>query len=194
MTVSPQELESATRCAVSVVLRWASRVPRSGAFDLEDVKQVARVEVWRSASRYERGRGTSFPSWAARAALGAVKRLFRDRDKVTRSAYEARCRGEEVGYEGLPPVPFSVLTIGEQGKIALEDHLLDPHTWEAEDRRILLKDLLTDLPPRERLILQLYYWRDWTESRIGRRLGYSQMHIHRLRVRALTTLRGAMEE
>jgi RNA polymerase sigma-B factor len=53
--------------------------------------------------------------------------------------------------------------------------------------RVALDALLRSLDDRERLIVQLYYQHELTQTEIGERLGYSQMQISRL-------LRGAVEE
>ena len=44
----------------------------------------------------------------------------------------------------------------------------------------MLEALLETLEQRERLIVRLYYQDELTQAEIGRRLGYSQMHISRL--------------
>ena len=46
-----------------------------------------------------------------------------------------------------------------------------------------LEALLETLDDRERLIVRLYYQHELTQAEIGKRLGYSQMHISR-RLRA----------
>ena len=53
--------------------------------------------------------------------------------------------------------------------------------------RVTLDALLSTLDERERLIVELYYQHELTQSEIGERLGYSQMHISRL-------LRGAIAQ
>lgn len=52
--------------------------------------------------------------------------------------------------------------------------------------RVTLEALLDGLDDRERLIVQLYYQHELTQVEIGKRLGYSQMHISRI-------LRGAVK-
>jgi RNA polymerase sigma-B factor len=52
--------------------------------------------------------------------------------------------------------------------------------------RAALDSVLAELADRERLIVQLYYREELTQAEIGRRLGYSQMHISRL-IRAAVT-------
>ncbi|GAB7039304.1 MULTISPECIES: SigB/SigF/SigG family RNA polymerase sigma factor [Catenuloplanes] len=52
---------------------------------------------------------------------------------------------------------------------------------------------LRALSPREREIISLRFYQEWTQARIGEHLGISQMHVSRLLQRALTTLRTRMQ-
>ena len=52
----------------------------------------------------------------------------------------------------------------------------------------MLESLLATLDARSRLVLRLYYEEDLTQAEIGRRLGYSQMHVSRLLRSAITKL------
>jgi RNA polymerase sigma-B factor len=68
----------------------------------------------------------------------------------------------------------------------------DPSLEDAE-RRATLFPLLAQLPPRERLILQLRFFDGLTQSEIANRLAISQMHVSRLLARSLAQLRAAAE-
>lgn len=65
-------------------------------------------------------------------------------------------------------------------------------TRDAEIRRafdrVALDALLEALDDRKRVIVQLYYQQELTQAEIGRRLGYSQMHISRLLRQAVDEL------
>ena len=54
--------------------------------------------------------------------------------------------------------------------------------------RVALDTLLSTLDAREQVIVRLYYRQELTQSEIGERLGYSQMHISRLLRRAIAQL------
>ena len=54
-----------------------------------------------------------------------------------------------------------------------------------------LDSLLDELDERDRAIIQLYFREELTQSQIGERLGYSQMHISRLLRRAVGELEKA---
>jgi RNA polymerase sigma-B factor len=62
----------------------------------------------------------------------------------------------------------------------------------AEDR-VMLDSLLATLDPRSEQIVRLYYQHDLTQTEIGRRLGYSQMHVSRLLRQAIAQLASTAE-
>jgi RNA polymerase sigma-B factor len=68
----------------------------------------------------------------------------------------------------------------------------DPGLIDAE-RRATLSPLLSRLPEREQMILQLRFFEGLTQSEIARRLGISQMHVSRLLARSVAQLRTAAE-
>lgn len=60
---------------------------------------------------------------------------------------------------------------------------------EGVEYRESLKPLLEKLPPREKRILLLRFFRNMTQSQIAAELGISQMHVSRLLARTLARLR-----
>ncbi|MDO4342495.1 MAG: SigB/SigF/SigG family RNA polymerase sigma factor [Eubacteriales bacterium] len=60
--------------------------------------------------------------------------------------------------------------------------------------RLLLKELLCTLEPREKQIILLRYFRDKTQSEIARQLGVSQVQVSRLESRILKKLRDRCNE
>jgi len=63
----------------------------------------------------------------------------------------------------------------------------DEELTRAEDR-VLVDTLLCALDRRERLVVHLYYREELTQTEIGQRLGYSQMHVSRILRGAVRTL------
>ena len=69
-------------------------------------------------------------------------------------------------------------------------------TEECEDENIdkmLLKDLIEDLPQREKKIIVLRYFRDKTQSEIAKELGVSQVQVSRIENKVLQKLKDGME-
>lgn len=76
---------------------------------------------------------------------------------------------------------------------ALADTLgTDDAALENVEYRETLRPLLAALPDRERQIVLLRFFHNKTQSEIAEEVGVSQMHVSRLLVKALRTLRGAM--
>jgi RNA polymerase sigma-B factor len=65
---------------------------------------------------------------------------------------------------------------------------------ENVEYRETLRPALASLPDRERQIVLLRFFHNKTQSEIAEQVGVSQMHVSRLLVKALGTLRGAMGE
>lgn len=68
----------------------------------------------------------------------------------------------------------------------------DPE-MEGAERRATLSPLLSQLPPREQVILHMRFFGGLTQSEIATRLGISQMHVSRLLARSVDQLRAAAE-
>ena len=69
-------------------------------------------------------------------------------------------------------------------------------TEEYEDENIdkmLLKDLIEDLPQREKKVIVLRYFRDKTQSEIAKELGVSQVQVSRIENKVLQKLKDGME-
>ena len=68
-------------------------------------------------------------------------------------------------------------------------------TDECEDENIdklLLKDLIADLPQREKKVIILRYFRDKTQSEIAQELGVSQVQVIRIENKVLQKLKDGM--
>lgn len=88
---------------------------------------------------------------------------------------------------------------GEESSSTLDTLLIptstkdDPEEQVADDaRKQELAKLLTELDPRERLVITLYYYEKCTLKEIGEVLGVSDSRASQLHSRALRTLREAM--
>jgi RNA polymerase sigma-B factor len=78
--------------------------------------------------------------------------------------------------------------------LALRDQIgSEDETIELLEYRTSLTPLLDELPPRERTMLYLRFFKGMTQSEIAEKLGISQMHVSRLLAKTLTTLREGLE-
>jgi RNA polymerase sigma-B factor len=72
--------------------------------------------------------------------------------------------------------------------IGIEDEALDQ-----VEVRASVRPLLEGLPPREKKILMLRFFKNMTQSQIAAEIGVSQMHVSRLLTRTLAQLRQSLE-
>lgn len=56
-----------------------------------------------------------------------------------------------------------------------------------------VRPLLMSLPERERIVLQLRFFENMSQSQIAERIGHSQMHVSRLLAKSLAALRSRVE-
>ena len=100
--------------------------------------------------------------------------------------------------EGLESAHAYTLTsldapTGEED-LALRDQIgSEDETIELLEYRTSLTPLLDELPPRERTMLYLRFFKGMTQSEIADKLGISQMHVSRLLAKTLATLREGLE-
>jgi RNA polymerase sigma-B factor len=79
---------------------------------------------------------------------------------------------------------------GEEGGAVLADLLGgSDERMESVADRATLRQLLADVPERERNIIALRFFANLTQSEIAERIGVSQMHVSRLLTRTLKDLR-----
>ena len=81
---------------------------------------------------------------------------------------------------------------GEDG-FSLEDVLTDTQTEESLVEKISLKQAISNLPERERMVIQLRYFHGLTQERVARVLQVSQVQVSRIEKKALANLRLFMD-
>ena len=82
----------------------------------------------------------------------------------------------------------------DNGTSMLELMGLDDEELEHIEIRESIKPLLEALPPREKRILLLRFFKNKTQSQIADEIGVSQMHVSRLLSRTLAQLRTSLQE
>ncbi len=77
----------------------------------------------------------------------------------------------------------------EDSSLELIDRISNGDEQEDITNNILVKDLLKTLPPKDRKIIILRYYRDKTQSEIADMLGVSQVQVSRLESKILSKLK-----
>lgn len=80
---------------------------------------------------------------------------------------------------------------GEDG-FSLEDVLTDTQSEDSLLEHISLRQAISDLPEREKMVIQLRYFHGLTQERVARVLDVSQVQVSRIEKKALLNLRRMM--
>ena len=64
--------------------------------------------------------------------------------------------------------------------------------YERTDARLMITDAVRRLPPRDRRIIELRFYRGWTQQQIGDDVGVSQMQVSRVLARIYSQLRAVI--
>jgi RNA polymerase sigma-B factor len=148
---------------------------------LEDLVQVGSIGLINAIDRFELERGVDLATFAIPTIEGEIKRHLRDR------AWPVRIprRIQELD----PSFRARATELVEDLESGLDqDGVLEKGYELGEDRAALAQSFRV-LDERERQLLHLGFFKGWSQSRIAREVGISQIHVSRLTRRALTKLR-----
>lgn len=97
---------------------------------------------------------------------------------------------EALGAQGCFHAKSLDAPVTATGDLSFGDTLVDDYDeHEAAEARVLLRGLVKELAPRDRLIIYLRFFEGRTQAEIGEELGISQMHVSRLLTRILGDMR-----
>lgn len=187
--------------------------------DQEDLFQVGCLGLLKAIDRFDADRGTQFSTYAVPLILGEVQRYLRDSSQTSagRSAYRiarqaAAERARLAAVAGTEPTAAQVaenLGLHTSELIAAVEACREPLSLDEPGRggedtspllarlgatgvevdHVALRALLRDLPLRQRQVLILRYYLDWSQADIASRLGISQPQISRIEHAAVLALR-----
>ena len=207
-----------SRLIWSVVRRYTGR----GA-EQEDLYQLGCIGFLKAIHGFDPDFGTQFSPYAVPKIAGEMRRFLRDDGTVKvsrtlreRSARIAQARTELSAALGREPVlselaeyltlepediamaeiaTASVASLSaETGEgLTLESVLGDEGMEDALVEQLDLRAAIARLPERERTVIDLRYFRAFTQERTARVIGVSQVQVSRIERRAVERLRRMLE-
>ena len=207
-----------SRLIWSVVRRYTGR----GA-EQEDLYQLGCIGFLKAIHGFDPNFGTQFSTYAVPKIAGEMRRFLRDDGTVKvsrtlreRSARIAQARTELSAALGREPVlselaeyltlepediamaetaTASVTSLSaETGDgLTLESVLGDEGMEDALVEQLDLRAAIARLPERERTVIDLRYFRAFTQERTARVIGVSQVQVSRIERRAVERLRRMLE-
>jgi len=183
--------------------------------EYDDLVQLGSLGLLKAIRRFDIRYGVCFSTYAVPLIVGEIKRFLRDDGpvKVSRSlralaaqAAKLAQRQPEQTVESLAKqlscsredlalalsAQAGVLSLDaptEPDGPALLDMLGRVETEGPAVNRLLIAELLASLPDRERLILQLRFFHNKTQTEVAARLGISQVQVSRIEKKTLLRLR-----
>ena len=179
--------------------------------ELDDLIQIGYIGLITAARRFEPERGFRFSTYAVPMIAGEIRSQLRDRGavKVSRSlkndvAAVRRAESEFFAVNGVSPriselaelTGLSAERVTEALTAAdamknIEDYENADLWTDNEDKNIASIDLrnsVSCLPPRERQVIILRYYRDMTQQQVADIMGLSQVQVHRIEKNTLKEL------
>lgn len=191
---------------------------RGRGVEYDDLVQAGCVGLCKAADRFDESRGFAFSTYAVPMILGEIRRLFRDAGsvKVGRSVKE-RARillqtqqemahelgreptvgelSEQAGYD-VSETAFLLGAVQPTLSLTAEDDARErqidvpvPPPDERIENRVALQSVMDKLSGEERNLLELRFFRGWTQMRTAGELGISQVQVSRKEKKILRKMR-----
>ncbi len=190
---------------------------RNRGIPYEDLYSAGCEGLVKAANAFDCGRGVQFSTYAVPVILGEIKRLFRDGGtvRVSRGLRELsmkvqRERERILKESGEDP---AISTLAERLGVSPEDislalcaaspviSLTSPDESEGQidvavdapdeniGDRLALRQMLAQLEPADRMLLELRYYKNQTQVQTAKHLGMTQVQVSRREKKLLLWLR-----
>ena len=150
--------------------------------EADDLYQLGCLGFLKAVEGFDLGYGTQFSTYAVPKIAGEIRRFLRDDGavKVSRSLKEQAAtikaaRSRLTGALGREP---TIQEISRQTGFTPEE--------------IALRQAISGLPERERMVIQLRYFHGLTQQRVAAVMNVSQVQVSRIEKKAVAMLRELM--
>lgn len=195
---------------------------RGRGIDYEELYSAGCIGLLKAVKAFDTERGVKFSTYAVPVILGEIKRLFRDGGtiKVSRSLKELSMRLQRICEDfrhrecreptiselseisGEPEENVSEALCVSQPLLSLtasdDDEGQIDIPSEAPDETIVdllaLRQIMARLDQKDRILLELRYFRNFTQSKTAQALGMTQVQVSRREKKLLTQMRQELLE
>lgn len=195
---------------------------RGRGIDYEELYSAGCVGLLKAVKAFDTERGVKFSTYAVPVILGEIKRLFRDGGtlKVSRSLKELSLRLQkicedfrhrecreptiselaEISGESAENIsealcvsqPLVSLTASDDGEGQIDIPSESPD--EAIVDLLALRQIMARLETNDRILLELRYFRNFTQSKTAKALNMTQVQVSRREKKLLTQMRKELLE
>lgn len=195
---------------------------RGRGIDYEELYSAGCIGLLKAVKAFDTDRGVKFSTYAVPVILGEIKRLFRDGGtiKVSRSLKELSMRLQKIceefrHSEGREPTISELSKISGEPEENVSEALCVSQPLlsltasdddegqidipsEAPDETIVdllaLRQIMAKLDPKDRILLELRYFRNFTQSKTAQALNMTQVQVSRREKKLLTQMRQELLE
>ncbi|MEG0614165.1 MAG: sigma-70 family RNA polymerase sigma factor [Oscillospiraceae bacterium] len=197
---------------------------RSRGIEYDDLYSAGCIGLMKATKAFDENRGVAFSTYAVPVILGEIKRLFRDGGtiKVSRGIKELSMRAsraretfvKENGHEPLISELSAILQMPEedvveaisagQPPLSLTSNFDDDEASETDipvegielkiGDLISLKQVMSDLEPKDRQLLWYRYFKNMTQTETARVLNMTQVQVSRREKKLLGEMRELLLE
>ena len=208
---SKEELQEIAEKHTGLVKSVALRLSRAYGEDLDDLIQIGYIGLLKAAERFEPERGLQFSTYAVPMITGEIRSQLRDQGaiKMSRSlkadvSLVRRAESDFMKEHGVSPhitqlaeiTGLSAERITEAYQAAdvlknMEDYETSDLWMDNEENNIAKIDLaeaISQLKPRERQVIILRYYKDFTQQQVADVMGISQVQVCRIEKNTLTSM------
>ena len=138
-------------------------------------------------------RGIKEQAAAIKSARNTLTNLFGREPTVNEISRQTGFSTEEIALAETATAATESIQreCGEEG-FSLEDVLTDTESEEKMVEKIALRQAISNLPERERKVIQLRYFHGLTQDRVAKVLDVSQVQVSRIEKKAIALLRELM--
>jgi RNA polymerase sigma factor (sigma-70 family) len=169
------------KLAMKLAHRYAKQY--QGRHDYDDLAQAARLGILEAARTYDPSRGTAFSTHAYHRARDAISHFLKKNTGVIHIPYKAE-RDDSVE----KPICANLPERWEDCVVTGDDTL---STFEG---RIVLEGLMSELTARQREVLKLVFFNQYTYDEVAAELSITRQTAHATAKRALKKLRYAAQK
>ena len=138
-------------------------------------------------------RGIKEQAAAIKSARNTLTNLFGREPTVNEISRQTGFSPEEIALAETATAATESIQreCGEEG-FSLEDVLTDTESEERMVEKIALRQAISNLPERERTVIQMRYFHGLTQDRVAKVLNVSQVQVSRIEKKAIALLRELM--
>lgn len=214
-----ERLDEIVKSNLGLVHSCANRF-RGRGVEYDDLFQAGCLGLVKASKNFDDEKGFAFSTYAVPVILGEIKRLFRDggavkvgralKEKsraavlkqqeitvklgreptVSELAAEMKIEPAEVAMLLNAAAPVASLTCGDEGENQF-DLPVESHENTISDS-IALNQVMSSLEERDRIIIELRYYKNLTQSSTAKVLGMSQVQVSRREKKILEIIRKKM--